>query len=143
MCVCVYMYIYIYIYIYIINTQYQPWITTPLPIFHKVFSLFFFQSKHPKILLFLVEYYTIKADIFIYHLLPNFTALKLSNQKYKYVAVQKEVHSLYKQFYFMSHTWRMKSCLEKYNERLYFFHIVLSVASYNRFFIFCYSVGID
>ena len=36
-----------------------------------------------------MEHYIIKTNIIRYHLLPDSTALKVCNEKYEYVAVQK------------------------------------------------------
>ena len=54
--------------------------------YHFFSEKFFFKTKESRILLFLVEPYPVKTDIIRYHLVPNFTALKLWNEKYGYVS---------------------------------------------------------
>ena len=52
-------------------------------------KIFFFLHKYTKVLLFLVEHYTIKIDIIKYYLLPMSTTLKLCSQKYEHLVVKK------------------------------------------------------
>ena len=69
----------------ILYVLYHPWITPTN--FSKMF--FFLLTEDIRILLFPVEHYTIKTDIFRYYLLPNSTALKLLTQNYMFQSKNK------------------------------------------------------